>query len=73
MKKHKLKEEKFLKNKKNIEFARDLFQIWDEDKSGDLEVDEITLPLIALGLSNDSKFVMKLLRAIDAEKFFSNN
>ncbi len=32
----------------------------------------MTLPLIALGLSNDSSFVMKLLRAIDEEKFFNN-
>lgn len=32
----------------------------------------MTLPLIALGLSNDSSFVMKLLRAIDEEKFFTN-
>jgi len=37
-----------------------------------LEVDELTLPLIALGLSNDSSFVLKLLRSIDSEKFDGN-
>jgi hypothetical protein len=49
-----------------------LFSIWDEDKSGKLEVDEITLPLIALGLSSDSSFVVKLMKAIDAEKFLKD-
>jgi hypothetical protein len=38
-----------------------------------LEVDEVTLPLIALGLSNDSSFVQKLLRTIDLNKWAKGN
>lgn len=72
MKKHKLDVEKYLKNKSNIEFATELFSIWDEDESGKLEVDELSLPLIALGLSTDSIFIKRLLSSINAHKFNSN-
>jgi len=71
LKKHRIEEDKFLKTKRNIEFARDLFSIWDEDGSGKLEHDELAMPLIALGLSSDSTFVKKILRVIDAEKFLN--
>ena len=73
MKQHGRDDEKYLQSQKNIEFSRELFKIWDEDESGNLEVDELTLPLIALGLSNDSSFVYKILRSIDYEKFKSKN
>eukprot|EP00347_Sterkiella_histriomuscorum_P020000 403339480 len=72
MRNHQIDLQKYTQNKRNIQFAKDLFKIWDEDSSGNLEVDELTLPLIALGLSNDSSFVMKLLRSIDEEKFIKN-
>ncbi|CDW87182.1 iki3 domain containing protein [Stylonychia lemnae] len=72
MKIHNVDQSKYTQNQKNIEFAKELFKIWDEDESGNLEVDELTLPLIALGLSNDSSFVLKLLRSIDEEKFTKN-
>lgn len=62
---HNLKIDKFMQNEKNIEFAKELFKIWDEDNSGQLDIDELTLPLIALGLSNDSSFVKKLIKSID--------
>ena len=54
-------------------FAKELFKIWDEDDSGKLDIDELTLPLIALGLSNDSSFVQKLIKSIDEEKFLKGN
>lgn len=49
---------------KHFEFAKDLFKIWDSDGGGYLDVDEISLPLIALGLSTDTGFVEKLIRAL---------
>lgn len=39
---------------KHVDFAKELFLIWDEDQAGTLDLDEITKPLIALGLSTDS-------------------
>ena len=69
MHKHKVDDQKYLKNKSNIEFAKELFSIWDEDESGKLEIDELTLPLIALGLSTDSNFIKKLLSVSDKNNF----
>jgi Ca2+-binding EF-hand superfamily protein len=44
-----------------VEFAKELFRIWDDDNSGVLDLEEIALPLVSLGLSTDSEFVTKLL------------
>ena len=43
-------------NRKHVEFAKNLFLSWDEDGAGELESNEIIKPLIAMGLSSDSKF-----------------
>jgi len=53
---------------KHFEFAKDLFKIWDADGGGFLDVDEISLPLIALGLSTDTGFVEKLIRSLVSKK-----
>jgi hypothetical protein len=53
---------------KHFEFAKDLFKIWDADGGGFLDVDEISLPLIALGLSTDTGFVEKLIKALKKKK-----
>ncbi len=53
---------------KHFEFAIDLFKIWDSDGGGFLDVDEISLPLIALGLSTDTGFVEKLIRSLKNKK-----
>lgn len=42
-----------------------MFLSWDEDGAGELESNEIIKPLIAMGLSSDSKFAKKLLQALD--------
>ena len=49
---------------KHFEFAKSLFKIWDADGGGFLDVDEISLPLISLGLSTDTGFVEKLIKAL---------
>jgi hypothetical protein len=53
---------------KHFEFAKDLFKIWDADGGGFLDVDEISLPLIALGLSTDTGFVEKLIKSLVKKK-----
>lgn len=40
----------FMQPQKDIEFAKQLFKIWDENDLGKLDMEELTLPLIALGL-----------------------
>ena len=47
-----------------MEFAKELFKVWDDDNSGILELDEIAEPLVALGLSTDSLFVAKLIQSL---------
>lgn len=52
-------------NRKNLEFAKDLFISWDDDGSGVLEADEIIKPLISLGLAPNSEFAILLLQSLD--------
>ena len=49
-------------------FAKDLFKIWDDDNSGILDLNEISHPLVALGLSTDTKFVAKLVKSLGSKK-----
>lgn len=65
-----LKKRKFLKEdriqlKDQIEFAKKLFYSWDDDGSGVLEIDEISEPLIALGLAPGKEFVFQLIKSLD--------
>ena len=53
---------------KHFEFAKSLFKIWDADGGGSLDVDEISLPLISLGLSTDTGFAEKLIKALLQKK-----
>ena len=53
---------------KHFEFAKELFKIWDSDGGGFLDVNEISLPLIALGLSTDEGFVKKLIKSLKKKK-----
>ncbi len=55
-------------NRKHIEFAKNLFILWDDDGSGELDITEITKPLITLGLSTDSQFVKKLIKALNERR-----
>ena len=51
--------------RKNVEFAKDLFLSWDDDGSGELSADEIIKPLVSLGLAPDSEFARRILTALD--------
>ncbi|CAI2382258.1 unnamed protein product [Moneuplotes crassus] len=53
--------------KDQIEFAKKLFFSWDDDGSGVLEIDEISEPLITLGLAPDKKFVVQLIKSLDSK------
>jgi hypothetical protein len=57
----------FLKSQNDVEFAKQLFKIWDENDSGKLDLEELTLPLIALGLVDDTVFVQKLMRCLSGQ------
>lgn len=43
-----------------MEFARDLFQIWDVSGDGTISEDEVIRPLVSLGLVPDHKFARKI-------------
>lgn len=45
-----------------------MFKIWDADGGGSLDVDEVSLPLISLGMSTDTGFVEKLIKALKSKK-----
>ena len=53
--------------KDQIDFAKKLFLSWDDDGSGILEIDEISGPLITLGLAPDKKFVVQLIQSLDSK------
>lgn len=48
-----------------VQWMKKLFESWDDDGSGVLEIDEICEPLITLGLAPDKKFVAQLIKSID--------
>ena len=57
----------------NLNFSKNFFDIMDEDMGGSISLKELTYPLIALGLANDSEFVKKSLSMINPEKFSGND
>jgi hypothetical protein len=65
MKRHGILDSKYKSGLKNLEFAKELFTIWDKVGRGQLEISQIIRPLVALGLSPDGTFVTKLLQALD--------
>ena len=53
-----------------MEFAKTMFNNWDESSTGELNLDQITHPLVNLGLATDKPFVEKLLAALDIKPDF---
>jgi Ca2+-binding EF-hand superfamily protein len=41
---------KFNLRENDVNFAKDLFKIWDENSNGKLEIGELALPMIGIGL-----------------------
>lgn len=72
MRKHGMSDKKQIDNYNNVQFARELFDIIDDNQSGGLYVSELSVPLISLGLSSDGSFIEKVLRAINPKKFENN-
>jgi hypothetical protein len=56
--------DKFMQPQNDLIFAKDLFRIWDENDTGKLNIEILTLPLISLGLINDTRFIKKLLNSL---------
>jgi len=60
-------------NKKNMQFARDLFKSWDVDGDGTISENEIIKPLVALGLAPDLKFAKKLCGSLEPKNSSREN
>ena len=56
-------------NLANLLFAKEFFQIMDTNGNGSLNLEEIAIPHIALGLSSDENFIKMVLRNISPKKF----
>lgn len=69
MRNHQYSDKKQTDNIKNVLFARQFFSIIDESESGKLSMLKLAVPMIALGLSSDSSFIMKVMKAISPKKF----
>ena len=69
MRNHQYSDKKQTDNIKNVLFARQFFSIIDEGESGKLSMLKLAVPMIALGLSSDSSFIMKVMKAISPKKF----
>lgn len=69
MQTHKYSIHKTTQNINNIQFARDFFAAIDQTGSGKSSVQGIAVPMIALGLSSNSSFVTKVMKAICPYKF----
>ena len=69
MRNHKYSDKKQTDNINNIQFAREFFSIVDDNDSGQASLYELAVPFIALGLSSDSSFIMKVMKAISPHKF----
>lgn len=55
-------------NRKNIQFAKDLFQSWDVDGDGIISENELVKPLVSLGLAPDHRFARKICMALDPRR-----
>ena len=69
MQTHKFSDKKQTENINNVQFAKEFFEIVDNNDSGGVLRDELSIPLIALGLSSDSSFIEKVLKAVAPFKF----
>lgn len=52
-------------NQKDLQFAKDLFAVWDSDGNGSISENEIVRPLVSLGLAPDAKFAIKICRSLE--------
>ena len=69
MKNHNMKTEKKDKLMENLIFSKQFFNIMDEDGSGTIDLKELSYPLVALGLANNSEFVKKAMQMLNPKKF----
>ena len=52
-----------------MKFAKEFFQNLDTNGTEKVEIEELALPLIALGLSSDISFVEKVIKTINPLKY----
>jgi hypothetical protein len=69
MRKHNMPTTKQDKIIENLIFAKNFFAIIDIDDSGEIDITELALPLISLGLATDSEFIKKALKVLHHKKY----
>ena len=55
---------RFNQRENDVQFAKELFHIWDENGNGSLDIGELALPMIGMGIINSRENIMKLIKAL---------
>jgi len=55
---------KFNQREQDVQFAKELFKIWDEYSNGRLDIGELALPMIGMGLIQSRQSILKLMAAL---------
>jgi hypothetical protein len=69
MRNHKYDDAAQVENLANILFGRDFFNIMDISDGGTLDIDEMSLALVGLGLASDSSFIGLVCRSLQPDRF----
>ena len=64
MKNHKFDDAAQTENIANIVFGRDFFNIMDVSEGGTLDIDEMALALVGLGLASNSTFIGMVCKSL---------
>ena len=72
MKNHNFDDAAQVENLANIVFGRDFFNIMDVSEGGTLDIDEMALALVGLGLASDSRFIQQVCKSIQPDRFTKN-
>jgi Ca2+-binding EF-hand superfamily protein len=54
----------FNQREQDVQFAKELFKIWDEYSNGRLDIGELALPMIGMGLIQSRQSILKLMAAL---------
>ena len=69
MRNHKYSDLKQTDNIQNVQFAYQFFKIVDQEDTGSVLIENLAIPLIALGISSDQSFIEKVMKSINPKRF----
>ena len=69
MRGHKYSDLKQTDNIQNVQFAYEFFRIVDQEDTGSVFLENLAIPLIALGISSDQSFIEKVMKSINPKRF----